>query len=407
VRTLIAFAIVLLAGFLGSTRLFKGLKKSPPFLYIFYSGTFYIIFGILIGENGLNLISYDILKDLIPIINFTLGWVGFIFGFQVERRFLKRIKFNWYITTLITYFFSMFVIFTISFIMLFYLFNNLGLNTREIIAISLILSILLSETSISFTVWSSKFFKKQVQEIRFLTFATSMDNFFPILLTGIIFSTYKYSPIKKTIIYNNLYKIFELLLLQIIIGMISGYLINLLVKNLENKLEVSTILFAFVFFLSGISMMLNLSPLFVLMLTGITFTNLTKKQNYFLKILSPTEKPIYIIFLTFLSIKKSYFSFIILIISLILIISKFHSKLISFKFLKIIFKREKFINSDLSYLLIPTGTIAPAIMLDIILGFPVSKSSIASGILILTILISEIISPTAIKIAKFKTKNDN
>jgi len=406
VRTLIAFAIVILAGFIGSAKLFKGLKRATPFLYIFYSGTFYILFGLLIGENGLNLISFDILKDLIPIINFSLGWVGFIFGFQIEKRYLKKIKFSWYFTTFSTYLFSMIVIFTVSFISFFYIFENLNFNLKEILGISLVLSILLSETSISFTVWSSKYFKKHVKELRFLTFATSTDNFFPILLTGFIFSTYKYSPDSKSIIYNDLFLIIKLLILQIIIGIISGFIINLLVKKIENKLEVSTILFAFVFLLSGISMMLNLSPLFVLMLTGITFTNLTKKQTYFLKILSSTEKPIYIIFLTFLAIKRSSFSLTLLIISILLLISKFHSKIISLKFLKIFFKKDNFISPFLSYLLIPTGTIAPAIMLDIILGFPIDKSSIISGLLIYTILLSEIISPMAIKLARKRAEND-
>ncbi len=70
-----------------------------------------------------------------------------------------------------------------------------------------------------------------------------------------------------------------------------------LVKKIINKLEISAVLFGTIFFVSGLSSMFHFSPLFVSMLCGVIFSNLTRRHSYFMKILNPTEKPIYIIFL--------------------------------------------------------------------------------------------------------------
>lgn len=405
-KTLIAFGILLFIALIGSIKLFNKIKVTSSFAYIFYSGTVYVFFGLIIGENGFNLISKDIIRQLAPLISFSLGWVGFIFGFQFEIKYLKKIPKNWYLSLPFTYLTSFFTIVLFSFIIFNYIFNNLVQTIEITLGMSFVLAILLSESSVSFISWSSKFLKKEFLGIRMCFFISAINNLIPIILTGIIFSFYKYIPVSNAISLNAPKTILFHFFVQLIIGILSGFFMFYLVKKITNKLEISAVLFGTIFFVSGLSSMFHFSPLFVSMLCGVIFSNLTRRHSYFIKILNPTEKPIYIIFLIFLSLKMAVINWYIVFIAIFLLLVKFYSKLFTFKLLNKIKLSSFNISPYFSYILLPISSIGPAILLDLLCSYPQRNSSIAQGIFIIALIISEIFSPFGIKLLNIKSKND-
>jgi len=406
VKTLIAFGILLFIALIGSIKLFNKIKASSCFAYILYSGTIYVFFGLIVGENGFNLISKDIIHQLAPLINFSLGWVGFIFGLQFEIKYLKRIPKNWYLTLPFTYLTSFFTIVLFSFIIFNYIFDGLVQTIEIALGISFVLAILLSESSVSFISWSSKFLKKEFLGIRICFFISAINNLIPIILTGVIFSLYKYVPASNIISLNAPKNILPHFFIQLMIGILSGFFMFYLVKKITNKLEISAVLFGTIFFISGLSSMFHFSPLFVSMLCGVIFSNLTHRHSYFIKIFNPTEKPIYIIFLIFLSLKKAIFNKYIIFIAIFLLLVKFLSKLFTFKSLNKTKLSPFNISPYFSYILLPISSIAPAILLDLLCSYPQHSSSIAQGIFIIALIISEIFSPLGIKLLKIRSKND-
>ena len=99
-KPLIAFGILLAVGFPGAVKLFNRFQVSSPFAYLFYPGTIFIFFGLLIGENGLNLISKEITRHLEPLIHFSPGMAKIIeknfigFGSKISAVIISFIVIN-------------------------------------------------------------------------------------------------------------------------------------------------------------------------------------------------------------------------------------------------------------------------------------------------------------------------
>jgi hypothetical protein len=406
VKPLIALGILLAVGFLGAIKLFNRFQVSSPFAYLFYSGTIFIFFGLLIGENGFNLISREITRHLEPLIHFSLGWVGFIFGFQLELKYLKRIHWSWYVSMMATYFITFFSIFFLGFWVIHFFSREFIPDITIAIGFSLVLAILVSESSISFTVWSSKFLRGHMHQVRQSSFIASSDNFFPILFTGIIFSLYRYIPESGQITGLPAKDFFISFGIQVVIGILSGLGIHYLLKRIQQKLEISAVLFGVIFFISGLALMVNFSPLFVAMITGVVFSNMTRRQTYLLKIITPTEKPIYIVFLVFLTLQKAELTMDLVLLAVILMAAKLFSKGLVLIGLHKIKSHHFDMSPYFSYILLPLGSIAPAILLDLFIAFPEQNTRRIAGIFIFMLVVLEIFAPAAIRIAQKRLKND-
>lgn len=386
--------------FLGSIKLFSRVKNSSPLSYLFYSGTIYIFFGLLIGENGLNLISHEIIRHLEPLINLTLGWVGFLFGFQMELKFLKRINGSWYLILFFTYFAAFLSIFFFSLLVIGHFFTDTPGTAGFALGIAMMLAILLPESSIPYVIWSSKLFKKQTENIRLCVFISSTDNFFPILFTGIVFSLCGFLPGSIEIIINSTGKFLLSFSLQLLVGILIGGVIYVLQKKIKEKYEMPTILLGSVFLIAGFSLVFSYSLLFVAMVSGVVFSNLTKNTDRLIGILGPTEKPIYLIFLIFLGIKYVLFSVEMILIALVLLLIKFNSQAFVFRSLHKFKPRWFNISPYYSYLLLPLSSIAPAILLNLQIAFPHEAISIISGIFIICFIMAELFAPAGLKIVK-------
>lgn len=398
-KTLIAFGILLLVGFAGSAKLFKRIKHSSPFSYLFYSGTIYIFFGLLIGANGFNLLPEEMNRHLEPVITFALGWVGFIFGFQIELKFLKRIRGSWYLTLFAT-FFAAFTLIFLAGLLVITLFNGGAYAVGYTVGMALMLAILLAESSVPFVIWSSKLFKKQTENLRLCVFISSMDNFFPIIFTGIVFSLYSFLPAGNHIQLNSAANFIISFMAQLAVGVLVGYGIHALQKVLNEKYQISTILFGSVFFIAGLSFIFSYSMLFMAMVSGITFSNLSKKNDRLISILAPTEKPIYLIFLIFLGAKQAVFGIEMGLFAVVLLLIKLHSRVFTFKFLHAVSPRWFKISEHYAYLLLPVSSLAPAILLDLQIAFPDDVTAVISGIFIICFIMAELFAPAGLKIVQ-------
>lgn len=405
-KTLAAFGILLLVGFLGSIRLFHKIKRASPFSYLFYSGTAFIFFGLLIGENGFNLISRQITDHLAPLIHFSLGWVGFIFGFQLELKYIRKIQGHWYLTLLFTYLIPFIAVFYMAFFFLNHVYKDLEGAIEISAGIAFVLAVLISESSVSFTVWSSKFFKPFIGEIRLASFLSSMDNLFPIIFTGFLASLYQFLPQSGSIILIYPGEILQRLSMHLLIGGLVGVFVHLLVKKIEARLEISTVLFGSVFIISGLSLMLQLSTLFVAMISGAVFSNLTRRHACFVRIFHPTEKPIYIIFLVFLAMQRAEFDLKLILLALWLLLVKFYARKFTFLLLLKLKPHGHNLLPPFAHLFLPIGSIGPAILLDLFYSFPHRNSGVVFGIFIIALLASEFFAPLGIKLAQKKLTND-
>jgi hypothetical protein len=405
-KTIIVFGILLTVSLLGSVKLFNRLKISSPLSYLFYSGTIYIFFGLLVGENGFNLISDEITGGLEPVINFSLGWVGFIFGFQLELNLLKRVNGTWFLILLSTFFAVFIAIFFFSLLILNHLFPELAAAPGLTVGFAIVLAILLADSSIPFTIWSSKLLKKRTENLQLCVFISSVENVFPILFTGILFSLFRVVPGSGEIVPATAFNFVLSMLSQVTIGFLIGGGLYLLQNQIKGKYEMPTILFGSVFFLAGISLLFSHSLLFTAMVSGAVFSNLTSRNALLIRVLNPTEKPIYLTFLIFLAIKSAHFEINTILFAVVLLLVKYNSRLAAFKLIHKIKPRWPNLSSFYSHLLLPISSIAPAILLNLAIVLPNETTAFILGIFLICFLMAELFAPVGLGIVQRKMLND-
>ena len=89
-KILVAVVVLTALALIGSRR--EPATRSLPFnLHMVFTGSEYIVIRLLLGGDFLNLIDASALDRLRPFVAVILGWIGFLFGLQFDRRTVSRL----------------------------------------------------------------------------------------------------------------------------------------------------------------------------------------------------------------------------------------------------------------------------------------------------------------------------
>ena len=88
-NALLGALALLLAGILGARVPFATAAPLGPRLLV-SSGTHFLFLGLLLGSHGVGLLNRAVLEQLYPALALGLGWIGFLFGLQLDVRQLRR-----------------------------------------------------------------------------------------------------------------------------------------------------------------------------------------------------------------------------------------------------------------------------------------------------------------------------
>jgi len=89
-KILIAVVVLTALALAGSRRAVAP-GKLPYIAGMIFTGSEFIIIGLLLGSDFLNLIDEVTLDRLRPFVCVALGWVGFLFGLQFDRRTVRHL----------------------------------------------------------------------------------------------------------------------------------------------------------------------------------------------------------------------------------------------------------------------------------------------------------------------------
>jgi hypothetical protein len=285
-----AFGLLILLAFLGSRFIVRRRSLSPVH-YIFLSGLVYIFLGMYLGKMGLNILSPQVLDELTPLLSLGLGWIGFLFGFQFEGKYLRRFS-NKYIG--LSFLKTVFVFFVV-FIVCFFLVRRLYFEQPLFLlyGISFAFGLLATVNSPTLLNVASFALPSKGDYCYLARFLTSVSGFWGILGLALLFSFWHYPFFDSQIILKGI----VLLSISTVVPIILGYLFYLLTKKRTSEQDILVYLSGFVFFISGAAFYFNIPPLYVCMVMGITYTNFTKIQERLYPLLLSIEKPLYIVFL--------------------------------------------------------------------------------------------------------------
>ena len=86
---LVSTLILILLALLGARITFNTDRISPGPALLLRTGTHFLFIGFALGPHALGLMTDEAVRQLFPMMALGLGWVGFHFGLQLDRKILR------------------------------------------------------------------------------------------------------------------------------------------------------------------------------------------------------------------------------------------------------------------------------------------------------------------------------
>jgi len=391
-KAIFAFGLLVLIAFLGSQFLFKRKKLFLPLSYFFLSGLIYIFLGLSLGKNGLNVLSPAVLEGLNPLISLGLGWVGFIFGFQLEYRYLRRFPQKYVELSLLQSLFVICLVVAAFGWLLRLLFPSEP--SSLLYGMAVVLGLLLSLNSPSLLNFASSEIPQKGNYFHLARFLVSVSGFWGIGGLALVASFWHFPFIESRIFIKG----FVLLLCSTIFPVFVAYVFHFLTIKKTSEHDLLVYLLGLVFFASGTAAYFNLPSLYICMVLGVTFSNLTRVQEKLYPLILSTEKPFYIIFLILIGalweFNLDYKAALLIVILLIIRVVGYSFPLRPLgKILRFSFP----LPARFGLCFLSSGGIAVAFIVSLKLIYPFPLIDVFVSVALIATVLSELFSPWALK----------
>ncbi len=391
-RIFISVLLLLLISLLGSRWSFSKLKLPVFAHHIYLTGIEFIVAGYLLGSSGINFFTPGMLLDLRPIQALTLGWVGLLFGLQLDFRLL-----SWFPTQYLKISLSQALLtFLIALFPIFLLVRSIpGAGLSSIIFTTIILSALTSCTAqASLAILQNEFHLEHEQLFDFLRYVSSIDAIVAILICGIMSGFFSAGLSFGNPFINMLTWFFIISFF----GVVLGLLFDVLLRSKCHHSELLVFAIGFVSLASGFSFYARTSVIFLTTIMGAVIAN-GHHAKRLLALMAKYEKQAYILLLLFAGATINSIVpgeiFYILIFPVIRLLSKFLSGLISSRIFCYFTTIPKYFGLGL----ISDGGISLAIAMSYQHVAPGPLSKLVLAIVLGSIIINEIFS--TVLFAKF------
>lgn len=244
-------------------------------------GIEFILIGMLLGPHGLNLITSEAFDGLFPIFSLALGWIGLTMMIEMDFRTVTRIPFRLAGISLLASLITLGVVYS--------LFSALLPDFASKLNWALILGLLAIPVAPEMIASQMRNFKHKSKDLHQVLTLGILDDFHSILMYSILFPFLVHA-------YTGM-DFLRLLLLGLLVGGICGVILNLLTIPSRKRSELLLILIGTVFLASGLSGMLNISPLFTNATCGVVVANSSFKRLRMADVLQKAERPVFFFFL--------------------------------------------------------------------------------------------------------------
>ena len=394
-----AFGLLILLAFLGSRLIIRRKRFLSPLTFLFLSGLIYIFVGFYLGRGVLNVLSLPVLQGLTPLIGLGLGWIGFLFGFQLELKYLRRFSGKYLGFSYLQFFFA----FTVVFFGILFLLKILYASEPPFLlyGMALALGLLISLNSPTLINASLTLFPTRGQYFYLARFLVSVSGFWGVVGLAFLFSFWQFPFLESKVFISGMIR----LLASTVFPLLLGFLFHYLTRKKNQEPDLLVYLLGLVFFVSGAAFYFNLPPLYLGMVLGITFSNLTKIQEKLYPLLLSTEKPLFIVFLILIG---ALWQFNIDYKIALLVVLTFVLRVISYTLsLPIIGRLLSFplkLSPAFGLSFLSSGGIGVAFAVSLQLAYPLPLTDIFLSVALLSIITGEILSPLGLKYSLFKSE---
>jgi Kef-type K+ transport system membrane component KefB len=248
-----------------------------PFLFV----------GFVLGPHLLEILSHDIVDRLNPLLALGLGWIGVLFGLQLDRDHLRQfppryLGLAWLQAT---------VAFGIVFLIGHLLAGAWFPYDLEVVILVVAATACVSTPAAVALV--SNTYRARGRVARLLFYVASLDAAVGIVALGLTHSAHHSGPLWG----RESLSLLEWFAFSVLLGLFFGILFLSLTRIRPRTQQLLLLLIGLVLFAAGTAFYLSLSPLFICMIAGVVIGNLSPMRRRVYTALSEWEQPIYIIML--------------------------------------------------------------------------------------------------------------
>ncbi len=389
---LLSALILILLALLGARVTFstESIPTGPRLL--FRTGTHFLAVGILLGPGVLGVVGEEALPGFTPLLALGLGWIGILFGLQLDREHLKEFPLGFPLVALgqgvIT-------------LLLFYGVGRMGLEWAGLHdpVSDLMLWATAATASIStpagVAMVSANFLARgTVRQLLF--YVASVDAVVGIAALGIVVSFFRpgdpgVGPLGSGGA--------EWVAATVGLGVVTGIVLLWLTRHRPSRDELVLYLLGASALCSGVALRLDLSPLLVSVLAGAVVANFSAERHRIFAALHRWEKPVYVVFLLLAGALMRYPTHWILPLAALYVAVRVLGKAVggavSARYAPLPFRPP----ARLGLGLVPQGGISLAVAVSFLLLYPnlsfggIDGAAIVFDVVVLGVLVSEIVGP--------------
>jgi len=249
----------------------------------------YLALGLLLGGQGVGLLEGEMLGNLEPVLELALGWTGLLFGLQLGIRRLRRFPRGFLAATFFQSMVSMFLLAGVLYLGLGYFLPQKGREFWQVLIIMSLVGAVSSPAETALASASGGNLRPRLA--RLAHYVTSLDPLLPVLFFGVSAGFYHREA------GGGIIPAVEWTVVSALLGLLLGLLFYSYARHRSSENELIMLIIAFTVFSGGIAAYLNLSGLFIAVVTGATLANLLPTSEKIFRLLISREKPILIVFL--------------------------------------------------------------------------------------------------------------
>jgi hypothetical protein len=393
-KEIFGLVLVVILALVGYRWIYTETRRIKSISPIIFSEALYILLGLLVGPTFFNFLDSEILEALTPLVYLGLGWIGILFGIQLKFKDIAKFPKSFLGITIVQSVVPAAAVF-LAFALYFAHSGRVGMYPGGIIiALLFVFASMAACTSQASITTISREVKGGGRRnvINLMRYISSLDDMVAIPLVGIAFAYEGFHTIGGEVYF----RWWDMLLSTLLLGLLSGFILNLIVRTIEDRRELILVIIGTVILAVGGAGYLNVSPLLMAAVSGIVLANLSQKRDEIMEILLLGEKPI---FLTFLIIVGALLDFspLVLIVVPIYIGIRLLGKVAGGFGAALVFKTYFEIPKNIGLGLIPQGSMAVAIALCFSRAAPDPLGGLVIFSAAASILVNEALAPGAIR----------
>ncbi len=281
----VVVALLLLLVALIGAQLTFGRRQVPLGPRIFIAiGMPFLFLGFAFGPHLADLLSRETVDQLTPLLALGLGWIGVLFGLQLDREHLRKFPVRYLGLAWLQAAIAFAIVYVIGRLII-GAWASLSLNA--IILAGAATACVSTPTAIALI---SNTYVARGKVSQLLFYVASLDGAVGILALGLTQAAQHTTGTSITAAFSA----FEWFAISTLVGCLFGVLFLSLTRIRAPSQEFMLFLIGLVLFAAGTAFYLSLSPLFVCMIAGVVIANLSPLRRRAYAALSEWEQPIYI-----------------------------------------------------------------------------------------------------------------